>query len=99
MADEPCQKQLQNPVKGILETEKKAEVRSTAQGYELRVNGSWAPASREEVKELLDRGWLILWNRRDYRLSEHRDHRVTRLNAYDIDSLNRQGAYGIEYLN
>ncbi len=52
---------------------KNAEVRTTPEGCQLRVNGAWKPSSREEIQELVDDGWVILWNRKDYRLTSQRD--------------------------
>ena len=68
--------------------EKKADVRSTPEGYELRVNGTWKLSSKEEVHKLLDEGWPIRWNLVKYRLTPY-PQRCTR------DRI----PYGIEYLN
>jgi len=43
----------------------KAEVR-TANGHaEIRVNGTWNPSCTEEIRRLLEEGWLIHWNPTD----------------------------------
>lgn len=68
--------------------EKNAEVRTTPEGCQLRVNGAWKPSSREEIQELVDDGRVILWNRKDHRPTSQRDARAMGTGPVRIEYLN-----------
>ncbi len=67
---------------------KNAEVRTTPEGSQLRVNGAWKPSSRKEIQELVDDGWVIFWNRRDRRLTTQQDAQTVGTGAVRIEYLN-----------